>query len=299
LLLVAAGAVAVAVLLTRRVTRSLEQLADAAEAVARGDLERRVEPTTHDEVGRLAAAFNAMTESLRRTLGELSERQAVAAVGEFAAALAHEVRNPLSAIRLNLQHLQEQLANEPGPQNRIGQVLRDVERLDRTVAGALRVARTGRMSVSLIAIHAPLAAAARAAAPEFATRQVVMEAIDAPEAAVEVRGNSAALEQLFLNLLLNAAQASPPGSRVTTELHLEGESVVIGIADSGPGFPPEVAARAFEAFFTTRPEGTGLGLTVARRIAAAHGGSLAITSSATGGAVVIVTLPLAHTVALV
>ena len=93
--------------LTTRITKSLERLAVAADAVARGDLEHRVNENGADEVSRVAGAFNSMLENLRRTLGELSERKALAAVGEYATSLSHEVRNGLTAIRVDLQRASE------------------------------------------------------------------------------------------------------------------------------------------------------------------------------------------------
>ncbi|NIP90606.1 MAG: HAMP domain-containing protein, partial [Gammaproteobacteria bacterium] len=96
LLIVAGMVMMIAVFLTARMTRSLGRLAAAAEAVSRGELDRRVEATGRDEIGQVAGAFNTMTESLRRTLRELADRQALAAVGEFAASLSHEVRNALT-----------------------------------------------------------------------------------------------------------------------------------------------------------------------------------------------------------
>jgi two-component system sensor histidine kinase AtoS len=298
LLLVAAVAMAVTVLLTHRVTRSLLQLADAAEAVTRGDLERHVRPLGEDEVGRLARAFNTMTENLRRTLAELSQRHAVVAVGEFASALAHEIRNPLSAVRLNLQHVEERLAADTALREPVHRALRDVDRLDRTVAGALRVARTGRMAMGPTNVRSALEAATRAAAAEFAAQQVVLDPLPAQPTVMMVRGNSAALEQLFLNLLLNAAQASRPGSRAGIDIDVDVETVLITVRDSGAGFEADARVRAFEAFFTTKAEGTGLGLTVARRIAAAHGGAIEIESAPGVGARVLVRLPLAHAFSL-
>jgi signal transduction histidine kinase len=299
LLVVAVAAVGVSTLLTRHATRSLIQLAEAADAVSLGDLERRVEPTTGDEVGRVARAFNAMTESLRRTLAELSQRQAVAAVGEFASALAHEIRNPLSAIRLNLQHVDERIAPDAPMRTPLGQALRDINRLEGTVAGALRVARTGQMAMEITDLRVPLEAAARAAAGEFARREARLEPLPDTLGGIRVRANGAALEQLFLNLLLNAAQASAPGARAGVRVDVAGEHVTVAVWDMGTGFASEARDRAFDPFYTTRAEGTGLGLTVARRIATAHGGTIEIESTIGAGATVRVQLPVARNPATV
>jgi len=280
----------VAAALTRRVTRSLVGLSEAATAVAGGQLDKRVDVNAHDEIGRLAAAFNTMTESLQRTLAALSERQAIAAVGEFASALAHEIRNPLSAMRLNLQHVEERL-HDPMLQEPVRNALRDIARLEHTVAGALRLARTGRMPMSVVAIGPVVSAAARVALPDPAKRGLSLEVNAGDAGQARTTGNPAALEQLMLNLLLNAVEATPSGGRVGVDIGADGTHVTIDVWDTGNGLSSDAAARAFEPFFTTKPEGTGLGLSVAKRIVDAHHGQIAIRPRAGGGTVVRVDLP--------
>ncbi|MGK2962318.1 MAG: HAMP domain-containing protein, partial [Gemmatimonadaceae bacterium] len=137
---------AISALFTRRLTRSLENLASATHSVAAGDLERRVAEEGEDEVGRVGRAFNAMTESLSTTLRQLSQREALVAVGEFAAALAHEVRNPLTSIRIDLQRVEEKLPDDSPLRVQLDRALREVQRLDQTVTGALGVARSGSIA---------------------------------------------------------------------------------------------------------------------------------------------------------
>ena len=285
------GALFLVTLLTRRVTGSLVDLADAADAVAAGDLDRRVEATTGDEVGRLATAFNTMVESLRRTLAQLSQRQAVAAVGEFASALAHEIRNPLSAIRLNLQRVEERLGSNAALRDPVSYALRDIARLESTVAGALRLARTGTMSMETLRLGDVIDAAIRTLRPEAIRRKLSIANCEVPP--VAIHGNAAALEQLFLNLLINAVEAAPADGEVGVDVQLVDGSVDIAVWDTGVGFPESARARAFEPFFTTKPEGTGLGLSVAKRIATAHGGQISLQSQP-GRTRVVVRLPLSR-----
>jgi signal transduction histidine kinase len=281
----------VAAVLTRRVTHSLVGLSEAATAVASGQLDKRVDASAPDEIGRLAAAFNTMTESLQRTLAALAERQAVAAVGEFASALAHEIRNPLSAIRLNLQHVEERSTDER-LREPLRNALRDIARLDHTVAGALRLARTGRMGMSTVTLGPVVSAAARAAEADSAKRGLSLEVKANGEGDhARVIGNSAALEQLLLNLLLNAAEATPSGGRIGVGIGAEGAEVTVDVWDSGGGLSAEASARAFEPFFTTKPEGTGLGLSIAKRIVDAHHGHITMRPRDGGGTIVRVGLP--------
>jgi signal transduction histidine kinase len=291
LAVVAIGALGFAAALTGRMTRSLEQLVAATEAVSRGELERRL-VAGDDEVGRVARAFNTMTENLRRMLRELADREALAAVGEFAASLAHEVRNPLTAIRLDLQMLAEELPAGSPLREVQAQALVEVERLDATVAGALDVARSGSVQATNIDVLAPLRAAARAALPELFRHgaMLVLPPLDAPP--VTLRGDANALEQVFLNILLNAAQALDGEGRVAVDVRAEGDTAVISIADDGRGIPPDALQRVFDPLFSTRAGGTGLGLAVTRRIVLAHFGSLHIESQPGAGTTVHVRLPL-------
>jgi len=291
LLAVALVGFIVVTVLTRRVTQSLVELSVAADAVSQGDLERRVPTRTRDEVGRLAHAFNLMTDSLRRTLAELSQRQAVAAVGEFASALAHEIRNPLSAIRLNLQHVEELLDENGRLRAPVAHALRDIARLEGTVASALRLARTGHMHMETLSLRIPLESAARSADPELRRRGIQLETPVESLDGIEVRGNAAALEQVFLNLLLNGADAAGSGGRVRVVVDHDATTTAVAVWDNGSGFSAEARERAFEAFFTTKPEGSGFGLTVARRIAIAHGGALEIESGQGAGTSVRLRLP--------
>ncbi len=293
LLLVAVAVIALAIALARRVTRSLEELATAAEAVSGGNLEQRVETRGSDEVTRVARAFNAMTENLRTTLRELSQRQAVAAVGEFAAALAHEVRNPLSAMKLNLQHAEEKAKDHRELRELLGNAIRDIERLDRTVAAALRIARSGRAPLEAVDLWPIIDASARISMPEFTSRGASLEIPPAgARRPVHVKGDAGALEQLFLNLLLNAAQALNGDGLAGVSVELAGDRAAITVWDNGRGITDVDRGRVFDAFFSTKPEGTGMGLPVAKRIALAHGGGIEVESTPGRGTRVRTTLPM-------
>jgi signal transduction histidine kinase len=291
LMIAALIALLVSAALTARVTGSLERMAVAAEAVAGGDLQRKVEVGRRDEVGRLAEAFNAMTESLRRTLAELSRQKALAAVGEFAASLSHEVRNALTAIRIDLQHAARQLPGDGPATQLVTRALDSVSRLDGAVTGALRVARTGQHPMTGVDLLTVLRRATASAEPSFAANQATLEPATAPADHLEVEGDAAALEQLFLNLLLNAAQASRAGGHAWVDAQLDGDRAVIRIRDDGAGVATSYLAAIGTILQTSKPDGTGLGLPIARRIAAAHGGDLRIESVVGEGTTVIVTLP--------
>lgn len=291
LLVVALAGVGLAVLLANRLTRSLKELSVAAEAVSQGDLERRIHVRGADEVGRVAQAFNAMTESLRRTLAELTNRESLAAVGEFAASLAHEVRNPLTAIRIDLQSVEEQLPRESPLREPQERALREIGRLDETVGRTLKVARSGGVRLRPTDLATAVAAAVERARPEFVARGVALH-YEPPSDPAPILGDPGALEQVFLNLLHNAAHALEAGGRSEVFITVVSASATVTVRDNGTGMAEEIRSRAFEPLFTTRREGTGLGLTIARRIAAAHGGEIDIESEPGRGTAVRVRFPL-------
>ena len=293
LLLAVAGSFLLVTLATRRLTGSLEALAGAADAVTRGELDRSVAEGGPDEVQRLGRAFNAMTRSLRHTLDRLSQREAVAAVGEFASALAHEVRNPLTSIRLDLQRAAERLPEGEPPRELVERALSEVRRLDATVGGSLAMARSGRLELRPLDPTDPARAAAVAAAPRFQEKGAILELPPTAASAPMVLADAAALEQVILNLLLNAADALRPGGRARVGIEAARDEVRVLVEDEGEGIPTGKLPRIFEPFYSTRPEGTGLGLPVAQRLAQAMGGRLEVAPRPGGGTAASLVLPAA------
>jgi signal transduction histidine kinase len=292
LALVAVVSFVLVTVVTTGITGSLRRLAVAADAVSQGEFDRKVSEAGGDELARVARAFNTMTENLRRTLEQLSQRQSLAAVGEFAASLAHEVRNPLSSILVDLQRVDEKLT-APRERELVRRALRSVKRLDATVTGALRVARSGHVSPQHLDLRPVLEAAMQSAQPEFASCGSRLEPLGDEADGVSVKGDAAALEQVFLNLLLNAAQAQESGGRAGVRIDTDDAHVRLAIWDDGPGIPPEDRTKVLDPFYSTKEEGTGLGLAIAQRIVAAHGGELDVQSTPGGGTTVHVRLPLA------
>jgi signal transduction histidine kinase len=232
-----------------------------------------------------------MTLELQRTLRQLSQRQALAAVGEFAAELAHEVRNPLTSVRLDLQRVGERLPEASPMRESLHRAVATIDRLNRTVTGALRVARSGTVVLKPLSLGAALEPAIEAAMPEFSSRNVALRRETADLDATPLQGDADALTQLFTNVLFNAAQAIEHGGTVAISASQNDGFVTVAIADNGPGMTAEQLARLAEPFHTSKRGGTGLGLTIARRIATAHGGRIDFESELGSGTVVRVRLP--------
>ena len=285
LVLVALVALIIAVLLTSRLTRSLHALAKAAGQVADGMLDQRVGHIS--DVGDVAVAFNRMTASLQHSVLELTQQRSLVAVGEFAASLSHEVRNSLTAVRIDLQHANRLLVttdavtdatthamtNAAAPL--VARALSSVRRLDTTVTSALRVARSGHVERTTVRLDEIMQRAMRSADGTFAERGATLLPIESAVSST-VFADAGALEQMFLNVLLNAAQSLSAGGHATVRAATDASLATISITDTGSGVSPADLSAIGTPFFSSKPNGTGLGLPLARRIAEAHGGMLQI-----------------------
>lgn len=288
-------ALALAGLLASRLTQSVKRLSIAADDIAHGNFEKRIVGNGTTEIAGLARSFNAMTATLEATLGRLSERASLAAVGEFAASLAHEIRNPLTAVRVDLQYLTRHANPGVAEQPALDRALRQVDRLDRTVSAALELARGTQVHLTATAIGPVVRDAVAAAAPEAVKRHVQL-VVDAPDddLGILVLADAAAVHQMVLNLLLNAVQAiDGDGGVVRVAVAIARDRLVITVEDNGRGISPEQLPRVFDPFYTTKAGGNGLGLAVARRIAVSHGSEITIHSDGARGTIATVTLPLA------
>jgi signal transduction histidine kinase len=280
------------VIVTRHLTRSLGELALAADHVSQGALDTRVHNTSRDEVGRVGRAFNSMLESIARMMRELSQREAVAAMGEIAATMAHQIRSPATAMRIDVQRVHDKLPRDAPERALLSRALGQLDRMERAVGASLTLARGGRTDFAELDVHEALNRAVAGVRREHATRSLTVDVSGVPRGPLSVRGDAASLEQLFANVLTNAAQASPDGARVTVSVEANGgPQLSISVRDQGSGMTADVLARAGEPLFSTKPEGTGLGLAIARRIAAAHGGTLSIESTVGAGTTVAIHLP--------
>jgi signal transduction histidine kinase len=274
------------IIVTGRLTRSLGQLALAADRVSRGALDTRVQAASDDEVGRVGRTFNGMLENIARMMRELSHREAVAAMGEIAATMAHQVRSPATAIRIDVQRAHDKLPTHAQERALLARALEQLDRMERAVSASLKVARAARSDFTELDVHEPLDRAIAAVRGDCAPRSLTVDTTRVPREPLLVRGDAASLEQLFGNVLTNAAQASADGRCVHVSAEAGTSRVSITIRDEGAGMTPDVLARAGEPLFSTKPEGTGLGLAIARRIAAAHGGELSIESVSGAGTIV-------------
>ena len=300
-----------ALLLVRLVDRPIAGLVRAMAKVEGGDLETRAEITTHDELGALAESFNTMVEKLKAAREEieiyhrqrLDRAERLATLGELAASLAHEIKNPLAGIAGAIQVMGDELAEDNPRKEIMREVLTQVHRLDRTVRDLLAFARPGKPEVGPCDIHQVLDRVLLLVAEDPESKQLRVIRSYRP-GLPRLDGDSKQLGQVFLNLILNAIQAMPNGGQISLrtdvrEMHgpegdrlgAHGQGVEVVVADTGPGIPPHILDEIFKPFVTTKHRGTGLGLAVSRRIAEDHGGWITAESTPGQGATFRVWLP--------
>jgi two-component system sensor histidine kinase FlrB len=258
--------------------RASEELASAY-----GALERQVESLTAE-----LAAANAEANRLRE---EAERNKRLAAMGEMAAQLAHQLRTPLAAALLYAGNLE----NPDLPENsRITIARKTVDRLkhlEHLIQDMLMFARGEVLGRETFPVGDLLSELGQTLEPLARSRNLEFR-IDAGDGGIPLTGNRKALAGALTNLVENAFQAVDAGGRVTLAAVCGGDRMNLIVRDNGRGMSPDVVARLFEPFFTTRSEGTGLGLAIARGVARAHGGGIDVRSELGTGTEFIVTLPL-------
>lgn len=286
-------AAALGALLVRGALRPLVRVAIAAQGIAHGDYARRVAaPTAHDEVGHLAASFNAMAAAVEESFA--TQRR-------FVADAAHELRTPLTAVRGYADVLLLGAASDPRERTAALEALRDESRrMARLVDDLLALARLDADGAALRDAPVDLAALAReTVAPERLLHPDRAIVVDAPPAPVVVRGDPDRLRQVVGNLLDNALKFTDSGGHIGLLVRVEGPTARIEVRDDGVGIAPDEQRRVFERFYRAdrargrATGGTGLGLSIVQAIVAAHGGTIALSGAPGQGTAVTIFLPLA------
>ncbi|HLB38452.1 MAG TPA: ATP-binding protein [Gemmatimonadales bacterium] len=304
--LAGAGLLAVLILLTgipaaATVITPLRALATAARQFGEGGRPQPLPGSGSDEVGVLVQSFNRMAADLGRSRGEierlhtqdLERAQQLATVGEMATGIAHEIRNPLTgvlgAVELALRRLPEGDSARP----LLHEAQTQLKRIERTTTQLLRYARPPELRAVRVDANLLVDRAVRVVEPQATSRQVRLRGQPAPEP-VPVDVDPELMVQVLVNLLLNGIDATPGGGALEAWTSRQATEVRLGVRDTGPGVAPELRAEVFRPFFTTKHQGTGLGLPISQQIVRRHGGSLLLEETPGGGATFIVVLPLAE-----
>ena len=289
------------VAIAARAMRPISALTATAREVAdTGDPSPHMpDPQVDDEVGELARTLEQMLRSLDAARGE--REAAMKKQREFVADASHELRTPLTSVLANLELLEASLRKPRDDEERamVDSALRSSRRMSRLVSDLLLLARVdaGRAGRHTLC---DLAEVADNAAVEIAPTLAEHELAVSNEVTLDVEGNADELHRMILNLLDNAAQHTPPGTRIELRLRRQDDDAVVEVADDGPGIPPSMREQVFGRFVRgdgpadrAVGAGSGLGLAIVAAVAASHGGSVEAAESEGGGALFRVRLPLA------
>jgi signal transduction histidine kinase len=225
---------------------------------------------------------------------EAEPRHDAGLIETLAAGVAHEVRNPLNSVQINLTILEQELSDLVGDRQAhvftvLAKIAAEIKRLDDFVSEFLRFARPPKLNRERLPLGPLLADLAAFITPECSKNGVSLRLeLEGPESA---RVDGYLLKQAVLNLVLNALQATPPGGHLVLRTAGGEGRLEVSVGDDGEGMSPETRAQAFTPFFTTRAEGTGLGLPLVQRIVEQHGGSIEIVTAAGAGTTVTLTIP--------
>jgi signal transduction histidine kinase len=260
-------ALVLGLVVARTIARPVRDLADSVKGFAGGSFAGDVGARGPGEIGELQDAFVRMVGALREGEKRLRESERLAALGRLAGGIAHELRNPLTAIRMAVETAA--MGEDPEGRHEARRVaLAEIERLDRTLRELLEFVRPRELKLADVDLRALFADVVALLGPQCDHLKVRLE-MDAPEDLV-VRADPDRLKQAVLNLVLNGAQAQPHGGVV----RLRARAGVIEVEDSGPGIREEVRDSLLQPFVTTKAAGIGLGLAVVAQVAEEHGAEL-------------------------
>jgi len=286
---------------SRLLTRPLERLSQATRELGQGRFDVNVKVSTRDEIRELADSFNTMAteldgreKSLKQTQAALVQSEKMSAFGQLGAGIAHEVKNPLAGILGLTQLCLRRLDKESPVYRNLQLVEKETKRCQMIMENLLRFARKEEVAFDTVHIDRVIADTAAIVEHQLSINQVTLQtevAADLPP----VEGNANQLQQVLMNLTINAQQAMKgvPGTiRISADLDPQ-QRLRIRVEDNGPGIPATIRAKIFEPFFSTKPsgEGTGLGLSVSYGIIREHNGEVSVDSTPDQGSVFTIVLP--------
>jgi signal transduction histidine kinase len=279
-------------LVARGITAPIEALVRFTRDVAGGRPGLRAR-AGDDEVGRLGRAFNDMLDELDRSRESLVRSEKLALAGMFAARVAHDVRNPLSSIKMQAQLLRARLPRAADEQSDqlLDAIRRDILQVETVVRDLLELARPGAVDRRPAALNDLVEEALEQVSLHLAYRKVQVTR-RLQSGLPDVPLDAARLKQALLNLIHNAADAMPQGGTLSVATRMDESAVAVDIADDGVGISADLLPRVFDPFVSTKPDGIGLGLVNARAVVEQHQGRIELAPRASGGTRVTIWLPI-------
>jgi len=276
-------------------TSPVKVLLDSTRRLKTGDLDHRV-VGLKNEFGELAEAFNEMAASLKEQMVRMQRTEQLAVVGELAAGLAHEIKNPLAGIKVAMEVLADEVHLSEEDRDVLKKVGKEVTRVEILMKSFLSFAKPPKPRLERVDINylmqTTLALHGTLDSPTLREGRGI-EVVEQLGSVPETMADPMQLQQVFLNLLLNAVDAMPDGGTLTVKTALDGDSgIVIEVADTGKGIAPDHAVKIFQPFYTTKAKGTGLGLPICRQLIDQHGGAIRVRENPGGGTRFLIALPL-------
>jgi two-component system nitrogen regulation sensor histidine kinase NtrY len=277
------------------ITRPLRRLQAATRALAAGDTDIQVRENRFSPINDLIVSFNQMVREVNRQRQRAIEAEKQLIWKEIARVMAHEIKNPLTPIKLTIERLENKGLKKPDDilpvlTESIGIIKEEVQNLQSLVNRFREFATLPAASKESYSLENQLNEIVRAYQPTFDI-ELVFENELPPIYADKIQ-----MKQTFVNLIQNAIQAGEPErGKLTITVGTKDSSFSIAFKDNGPGIKAEDMAKIFEPYFTTKRKGTGLGLAVVKRIVENHGGEIMVTSQSTGGTTVTISLPIIAT----
>lgn len=283
---------------SRAIARPVGELADATRRIARGDLDVQVPAGGGRELGELAESFNGMARELAQGRERLAVAEREKAWAEMARQVAHEIKNPLTPMRMAAQLLlRARSENDPRADAVADRLARTVEaqtdELARIADDFRQFAGAPSRALEQVGVDDFLCGVSAASEGLFSAGALRIE-VQPGAATARVLVDPHELRRVFVNLLQNAVQAKSGGATVWLSSSVDGEFVQVRIRDDGPGLAPAVRERLFEPYFTTKTSGTGLGLAICRRIVESHGGRIRLARTGEDGTEFLLELPVAR-----
>jgi signal transduction histidine kinase len=284
---------------SRRFTRPVTELSQAAQRVTAGDLSFEVPVSGPEEVSRLSGTFNDMIAGLRRSRDleeQLQRAERSAVVGRLASGIAHEIRNPLNFINLSIDYLREKFAPQADdPRTEYTRILTTIKdelaRLNRLVSDFLSYGRPAKLKLREVDARTLIEEVRTLVATQSEQQSVDINIRQNGNGNAMLQADGELLKTCFSNLMINAVQAMPEGGTLNVTLSPNSSMVEVEFADTGPGISSEALEQIFEPYYSTKETGIGLGLPLTKKIIEEHGGQISVKSEPDSGATFTVLLP--------
>jgi signal transduction histidine kinase len=268
--------------------RPLKRIQEAAKAVGKGEFKYQIPVTSSDEIGELTQTFNQMAaqlrdafDSIKKSQEKIIQTEKLSSLGQLSAGLAHELKNPLTSIKMVLQAILDSSSPVEMTKEDIEVILKEFNKLDTILTRFLTFARPPRLQLRSLDLKNTVEEVISLMKAEF-DRNGVTIVKETPRDLCEITGDEEKIRQVLVNLLLNSIQAMPHGGRLKITVREMAQNhhreVLLRIEDSGKGIPEENRERIFDPFFTTKEHGTGLGLSIVYSIIKEHKGTIDLQS---------------------